>query len=213
MLSKKISTFAVSLAFLFCSLPTLAQLAPPQPLPKNVPALLVKANEAYIAKDHQAFRSVLEKLHRLRPNNSDYMYQLVIAHALLDDKAKAYELMLKMQQQGLAYDFTESEATVGIRNTQVFEYVNDLMVKAGEPMGESELMMTLADVGAKGVDLALGPRPAVDVGAGGGEDVADPGLHFALPVGNSAFSFSADLVAGSPGFSFGAAADNGESKG
>lgn len=145
MLSKKISTFAVSLAFLFCSLPTLAQLAPPQPLPKNVPALLVKANEAYIAKDHQAFRSVLEKLHRLRPNNSDYMYQLVIAHALLDDKAKAYELMLKMQQQGLAYDFTESEATVGIRNTQVFEYVNDLMVKAGEPMGESELMMTLAD--------------------------------------------------------------------
>ena len=145
MLSKIISTFAVSLALILCSLPVMAQLAPPQPLPNNVPGLLVKANEAYIAKDHQTFRLVLEKLHEMRPNNSDYMYQLVIARALLDDKPRAYELMLKMQQQGLSYDFTKSEATVGIRDTQVFEYVNDLMIKAGEPMGESEPVVTLAD--------------------------------------------------------------------
>ena len=145
MLYKTVITFAVSIALAASSLPLLAQTAKPAALPENVPALLVKANEAYIAKDYNTFRSTLESLRAKRPNNSEYMYQLVIAYALLDLKTEAYNLMLKMQQQGLAYDFSLSDDTLNIRGTQVFEHVNDLMKTAGNPMGESEPVFELPE--------------------------------------------------------------------
>ena len=148
MLHKSVITFVLALTLAMGSIPLAAQtpaaIAAP---PENVPALLVKANAAYKAKDYPAFRQALEKLHQLRPNNSDYMHQLVIAYALLDLKSKAYEIMLGMQQQGLAYDFMATQDTVNIRGTEVFDYLSDLMLKAGDPNGASEKVFVLpADV-------------------------------------------------------------------
>lgn len=125
----------------------LAQIGPstetaPAPV-ENVPALLAKINEAYAAKDYVTFRSALVRLHKLRPNNSDYMYQLVIAHALLNEKAQAYEMMLGMQQQGLAYDFSLTDNTNNIRGTEVFDYVNDMLKIAADPIGEAEQVFVL----------------------------------------------------------------------
>jgi sugar lactone lactonase YvrE len=102
---------------------------------KGVPELLREAERAYLAKDYDAFRNAMVRLHELRPNNSEYMYQLVLAHALLDEKTPAFNIMLKMQRQGLAYDFNRSENSRNLRDTQLYEYLNDLMIKAGEPLG------------------------------------------------------------------------------
>jgi sugar lactone lactonase YvrE len=112
---------------------------------QNVPALLVKANQAYAAGDYTTYRDSLEALHKLRPNNSEYMYQLVIAHALLNEKSQAYDLMLRMQSQGLAYDFTATDDTKNIQGTEVFDYVNDLMKNAAEPVGKAETVFTLPE--------------------------------------------------------------------
>lgn len=135
--------FAVILAI--ASLQALAQAGPGGDLPHNVPALLVEANQAYAAGDYPTYRASLEALHKLRPNNSEYMYQLVIAHALLEEKRQAYDLMLRMQRQGLAYDFTATDDTKSIRGTEVFDYVNDLMIKAAQPVGEAEPVFTLPE--------------------------------------------------------------------
>ena len=80
---------AVALLFLSFSIQLEAQAKGAGELPENVPALLVKANEAYAAGDYMTFRRALQKIHSMRPHNSDYMYQLVIAHALLDEKSAA----------------------------------------------------------------------------------------------------------------------------
>lgn len=147
MFHKSVITFVVAFTLAAGCLPLAAQTTAAAPVSENVPALLVKANTAYAGKDYPAFRTAMESLHRLRPNNSEYMYQLVIAYALMDEKSQAYNLMLRMQQQGLAYDFTQSDDTVNIRSTEVFQYVNDLMRIAGDPMGESEQAFVLpADV-------------------------------------------------------------------
>lgn len=143
MLQKSVISFAVALMLAAGCLPLAAQTATTAPVPENVPALLVKANTAYVDKDYPAFRTAMESLHKLRPNNSEYMYQLVIAYALMDEKSQAYNLMLHMQQQGLAYDFMQSDDTLNIRGTEVFDYVNDLMKLAGDPMGESEQAFVL----------------------------------------------------------------------
>jgi len=143
MLYKTLITMVVSFSLALSSLPLLAQGGATTALPENVPALLVKANQTYAAKDYVTFRRTMESLHSRRPNNSEYMYQLVLAYALLDLKTEAYNLMLKMQQQGLAYDFSISDDTLNIRDTQVFDYVNDLMKTAANPVGESEPVFEL----------------------------------------------------------------------
>jgi len=151
MFYKSIITLAVVFTLAVSGLPLQAQTAPAATTatkpekPENVPALLARANAAYTAKDYQTFRKTLESLHKLRPNNSDYMYQLVIAYALLNEKAPAYEMMLGMQQQGLSYDFTASEHTTSLRGTEVFDYVNDLLKIAGKPVGEAETVFVLPD--------------------------------------------------------------------
>ena len=122
-----------------------AQTETTEALPDNVPELLVRANNAYAAKDYLTFRKAMEQVNKMHPYNGDYMYQLVIAHALLDEKRPAYDMMLHMQQQGLAYDFTQVESTLNIRGTEVFDYVNDLLVMAAEPVGESEPVFTLPE--------------------------------------------------------------------
>jgi len=145
MLRKPVISLVMALIF---TLPGLAQAAQPratQTTPENVPALLVKVNQAYAAKDYLAFRKALERLHALRPNNSEYMYQLVNAYALLNEKSQAYNLMLQMQKQGLAYDFSTSENAANIQGTEVFEYVNDLMKTASNPMGEAEPVFVLPE--------------------------------------------------------------------
>ncbi len=135
-MTRKFRTIVISLCCMFLSLTLHAQTqAAAPPLPDNVPALLVAANEAYVAKNYVVFRDAMAKVHALRPNNSNYMYQLVIAHSLLDDKRSAYDLMVRMQQQGLAYDFSTTENTKNIRGTEVFDYINDMMIMAGEPVG------------------------------------------------------------------------------
>ena len=115
------------------------------PLPDNVPGLLVKANEAYVAKDYVTFRDAMQQLHNRRPNNSDYMYQLVLANALLNDKSAAYDQMLRMQRQGLAYDFLLSDDSTNIRGTEVFDFVNDMMKMSNNPVGEADPVFTLPD--------------------------------------------------------------------
>ena len=144
-MKKSFITLLLAFTLLLGSMPLAAQTETPEEMPDNVPALLVKANTAYAAGDYVTYRNALEHLRKMRPNNSEYMYQLVIAYALLDEKSKAYELMLGMQQQGLAYDFSKSDSTMNIRNTEVFDYVNDLMILAGNPVGESEPVFTLPE--------------------------------------------------------------------
>jgi len=143
MLKRSIFVLSIAVLTAAASLSALAQDKASEPLPDNVPALLVEASSAFAAKDYLTFRRVMERLHQKRPYNSDYMYQLVNAHALLNEKQAAYDLMVKMQQQGLAYDFSQSESTLNIRGTEVFDYINDLMKIAAQPVGESELVLTL----------------------------------------------------------------------
>jgi sugar lactone lactonase YvrE len=114
-------------------------------LPESVISLRQMAAEYYYTGNSKQFVQVMEKLHELRPYNGEYMYQLVIAYARANESSKAYNLMLIMQQQGLSYDFTGNEDVANIRGTQVFEYLSDLMVRAGEPMGNGSAAFVLPE--------------------------------------------------------------------
>lgn len=143
MLNKFVMGIALLLVLTLLSNPAVAQAPADQARPVNVPELLVKADKAYAAGDYATLAVALERLVQARPYNSEYMYRLVLAYALLDDPSSAYNLMLRMQQQGLAYDFTLTDDSMNIRGTEVFGYVNDLMKQAAQPMGEATPIFTL----------------------------------------------------------------------
>lgn len=109
----------------------------------NVPDLRQAANRAFVNKDYPAFLRALDQLRGIRPYNSDYMYQQVLAYSLLDQKRAAYNLMLSMQRQGLSYDFSNVPEAQNIQGTELFTYINDLMVAAGQPLGKAGTLATL----------------------------------------------------------------------
>ena len=144
-MNKSVKIILLAIFLVLTSLPLAAQTSAEVAQPESVPALLAKAKSAYASQDYLTYRETLERLREMRPNNSEYMYQLVIAHSLLDEKTGAYNMMLNMQQQGLAYDFSLTDATASIRNTEVFDYVNDLLIAASKPVGESQPVFTLPE--------------------------------------------------------------------
>jgi hypothetical protein len=88
-----------------------------------------------------------------RPYEPVYMKRVIEACALLERQRTAYHYMLKMQQQGLAYDFSEVPDAANIRSTELFDYLNDLMIEAGEPAGFAEPVLSVA--GSHGTPSAL----------------------------------------------------------
>ena len=114
-------------------------------LPDSVLQLRQLASKAYQQKKYRAFVKIMEKLHNIRPLDTDYMYQLALAYSLVDDKRSAYNMMLTLQREGAAYDFDANEGFKNLRGTEVYEHLNDLMVRASEPAGVVEDVLTLAD--------------------------------------------------------------------
>lgn len=106
--------------------------------------LEAESRQAYQDGEYLRFYIANMKLHNMLPYVPQYMYNIVRACALLEKHNTAYHYMLKMQQQGLSYDFNETEDSRSIRKTQAYDYINNLMIEAGQPAGDGTVAMTLA---------------------------------------------------------------------
>lgn len=136
----------VALTSLF--LAGLAQAQAPAPTAQQAPlpsieSLEQQSAEAFAAGDAQRAYDINLQLHQRRPHTADYMVNVVRAAALQDRKTEAYEMMLKMQRQGLSYDFNQIDDTLNIRKTELYMYINDVMIEAGKPVGDGQLAFTL----------------------------------------------------------------------
>lgn len=110
---------------------------------ESVAELEQKARQAYQDKNWVRMYSYNMNLHKQRPFVPEYMLNIVLAAASLDRPQTAYHYMLKMQQQGLNYDFSQYPETESIRDTEAFEYITELSVKAGLPSGEGARFLNL----------------------------------------------------------------------
>lgn len=120
-----------------------AQKSQPERPPQDIGALLAKSQKAYEDKNWVLLYSTNMKLLKLRPYTAEPMVNIVRAAAQLDRRSTALHYMLKMQQQGLSYDFNEVEETLPIRGTEAYDHINGLLVEAGQPTGDGETLFTL----------------------------------------------------------------------
>ncbi|HLF29887.1 MAG TPA: hypothetical protein VI566_02530 [Xanthomonadales bacterium] len=116
---------------------------PSKPFPQDVPGLQAVATEAYEAGDYMRFIQANIQLRKLRPFAQQYMVGMVVGGALIGRAKTAYNSMHVMQQQGLSYDFNSTEDTQSVRGTEVYDYLNGLLIEAGKPMGEGRVAFTL----------------------------------------------------------------------
>jgi hypothetical protein len=102
---------------------------------------------AYNDRDFGDWARATEKLHALRPYNQDFMTHLVKAYAQTGQTAKAFNMMLMMQQQGLSQDWDSVAEVAPLREHRLYNHLRDLMREAGQPFGRAETFATLdADV-------------------------------------------------------------------
>lgn len=157
------SIIVVLVAFYFCSITSLAwsrQEADPRAqtntvkagenkktsrggLPDDVPGLQQAAVEAYQQENYQRFTQATMLLRKQRPFEPQYMIGMVAGAARLGRQTTAYNYMHIMQQQGLSYDFNSTPDTESIRATEVYDYLNDLLIRAGRPAGAGHVAFTL----------------------------------------------------------------------
>jgi hypothetical protein len=109
----------------------------------QVEELQRQSREAYETGSWLRFYIANMKLHQLHAFEPEYMVNIVRACALLDRSSTAYHFMLKMQQQGMSYDFNTLEDTLNIRGTEAYDYINDLLVSAGHASGVATELFTL----------------------------------------------------------------------
>ena len=134
-------------AFLLC-IPLLSTAQPEDTPPVDPKARVAELKEessrSYENGEFVAFYVANMKLHEMQPFVPEYMQNIVLACAQLDRRTNAYHFMLKMQQQGLSYDFNQIEGTENIRGSEAYGYMNKLMIEAGQPAGEGEIAFSLA---------------------------------------------------------------------
>jgi sugar lactone lactonase YvrE len=119
---------------------------------------LNQAALAYDENDYADWARATEKLHALRPYNQDFMTHLVTAYARTGDTSKAFNMMLTMQQQGLAQDWEEIEGLDDLRQHRLYNHLNDLMIEAGRPFGQARLFAELGPEHAMPEALAHDPE-------------------------------------------------------
>lgn len=124
------------------------------PKPKeSMASLEQKSEKAFREKNWVAWYSANMSMHMRRPYVPDYLINVVRASAQLGRKRTAYHYMLNIQKQGLSYDFNEWDEMQGMQGAEAYDYINKLMVEAGQPSG----------TGSHVFDLELSPGDLGDV--------------------------------------------------
>lgn len=115
-----------------------AQLMPERLSPQEQYAYYFnQAAQAYNAGNDGDWVAATEKLHALRPFDQDFMTHLVQGYARLGQTSDAFNMMLKMQQQGLAEDWSRFDELAELRQHSLYGHLTNLMTKAGEPFGRA----------------------------------------------------------------------------
>lgn len=109
-----------------------------KPATPDAAALEEMSREAYEQKNWVKYYGANINLLNQRPYEPEYMLHVIAACSLLDRKNTAYFYMLKMQRQGLAYDLNDNPDSANIKNTEVYEHLNNLMITAGQMTGVVE---------------------------------------------------------------------------
>lgn len=107
--------------------------------------ILGKATEFRDAGDWQRYGWAMERAMELRPYSFIFQFELARAYALQDEKQKAYDRLIKMQQQGFAFTTADNPDFEKIRGTEVYDYIEKNLKANETPFGEGAVAFSVQD--------------------------------------------------------------------
>jgi sugar lactone lactonase YvrE len=109
----------------------------------DVPALLALAAEFETKGEFNNLIATLQRVLVLRPMAGNIQYELAAAFAQVNDKRHCYDMLLKMQTTGYAYDPSTDERFFKARGTEAWDYIILNLQANANPFGEGKLAATL----------------------------------------------------------------------
>ena len=110
----------------------------------SVTELMSRAKNWYDEGDLRRYTYALERLVKLRPYNGAFMFKLAQAYGERDMKTPAYDLLLRMQAQGLSYDpSTLPEVFEPISKTNAYKYIVEGLQVNANPWGQGKVVATV----------------------------------------------------------------------
>lgn len=98
----------------------------------SVPELLKRAAEYEAQQDWRRYTYANKRILELRPYGAQVMWNTARGYALQDDKSATYDLLIKLQQQGMKYDPSTDPDFAQVRGTPAYDYiVKGLQANAG----------------------------------------------------------------------------------
>lgn len=110
----------------------------------NVATIMAEAKIWYDEGDLRRYTYALKRLVQLRPYNGAFMFKLAQAYGEQDMKTPAYDLMLRMQAQGLSYDPSKFDEFKPVATTKAYAYIVEALQKNAEPWGVGKVALTVA---------------------------------------------------------------------
>lgn len=109
----------------------------------DVAEVLRRADEWKGKDDVRRYTYAMERALQLRPYSPTFMYRLAEAYAKQGQKTKAYNLLLRVQKQGLALNPDPDKDFDPVRSTEVWKYIIDALKINATPFGEGKAALTL----------------------------------------------------------------------
>jgi hypothetical protein len=109
----------------------------------SLPELLQRAAQYQQQKDMRRYTYAIKRIVELRPYGSQMLWELARAYALQDDKSATYDILIKLQQQGMKYDPTDDKDFDLIRGTPAYKYIVEGLQANATPFGTGKPAYTI----------------------------------------------------------------------
>lgn len=109
----------------------------------DLAALMQRVEEYESKKEWRNLAFAWRRISLLRPYSTDALYQLARAYALDKNLPNSYDILVKLQKQGMRYDPDQSDDFKNIRDTSVYEYIAKNLQANARPFGKGTVAFTL----------------------------------------------------------------------
>ena len=109
----------------------------------SVDVLLRLAATYKAAADYERLSWTLEQVLPLRPNAGDLRLALATTYAMMGQKTKTYDTLLKLQQTGYGFDLTDNPNFSKVADTKAWSYIADQLKSNLKPFGQGRVAFTL----------------------------------------------------------------------
>ena len=110
---------------------------------ESVPQLLSIAKKYDAQGDWRRYGYVMERVMKLRPQAFNIKYELAAARAMQEDMRGAYDLLLKLKDQGLALKPWEDERFEKVSKTKAWDYIVDSFKANTQAFGPGKVAFEL----------------------------------------------------------------------